>query len=149
MSFNLNNVQLAGHLTRDPQVKSLANERTVADFGLAINRRFKGADGEFKEESTFVEVEAWGRTAELIGQYLTKGSPCYLEGRLRLDSWQDKDGAKRSKIKVLADNVQFLSRPRSAGGADHTEGEPAHAGKTAPAGARAMPAGEAIDQPPF
>ena len=109
----------------------------------------KGPDGEFKEESTFVEVEAWGRTAELIGQYLTKGSPCYLEGRLRFESWQEKDGAKRSKIKVIAENVQFLGKPRGAGGSEPAEGEATSERKTAAAGARSIPAGEAIDQPPF
>lgn len=108
MSLNLNHVTLAGNLTRDPEVRFLANEQAVASFGLAINRRYKGKDGEKKEEATFVDCEAWGRTAELVGQYLTKGSPAYVEGRLKLDQWEDKDGQKRSKLKVVADSVQFL-----------------------------------------
>ncbi|HYE04054.1 MAG TPA: single-stranded DNA-binding protein, partial [Planctomycetota bacterium] len=78
MSLNLNQVSLAGRLTRDPQVKALANDKVVADFGVAINRRWKGADGEAKEEATFLDIEAWGRTAELVGQYLAKGSPVYI-----------------------------------------------------------------------
>jgi single-strand DNA-binding protein len=112
MPFNLNTVMLAGHLTRDPQVRSLANERSVASFSLAINRRFKGADGEVREDTTFVDCEAWGRTAELVGQYLVKGSACYIEGRLKLDSWEAKDGGKRSRLQVVADSVQFLGRPK-------------------------------------
>jgi len=85
MSLNLNKVILAGNLTRDPQVRFFANERAVADFGLAVNRKFKTNDGQQKEEVTFVDIECWGRTAELVGQYLTKGRPAYIEGRLKLD----------------------------------------------------------------
>ncbi|MEK7414617.1 MAG: single-stranded DNA-binding protein, partial [Planctomycetota bacterium] len=81
---NINRVLLAGNLTRDPQVRFLANEQAVVNFGIAVNRNFKGADGSKKEEVTFVDVEAWGRTAELVGQYLTKGRPCFIEGRLKL-----------------------------------------------------------------
>lgn len=109
MSFNFNRVTLAGNLTREPDVKFLPNGGAVAGFCLAINRKFKGPDGSAKEETTFVDVDAWGRTAELVGQYLTKGQPCFIEGRLRLDSWDDKKtGEKRSKLKVVADSVQFL-----------------------------------------
>jgi len=158
MSLNLNTVMLAGHLTRDPQLRSLANERTVVSFSLAINRRFKGADGEVKEDSTFVDCEAWGRTAELVGQYLAKGSACYLEGRLKLDSWEDKDGGKRSRLKVVTDHVQFLGKPKAKPGAP---GDAASAGEapstgeapaSSPASARASGSetGTAlIDQPPF
>src|SRR4051812_5023989 len=113
MSLSLNKVTLAGNLTRDPQVRFFANERAVADFGLAVNRKYKANDGTLKEETTFVDIEAWGRTAELIGQYLTKGRACYVEGRLKLDSWEDKKGGqKRTKLKVVADNVQFLDSNR-------------------------------------
>jgi single-strand DNA-binding protein len=119
--LNLNSVSLAGHLTRDPEVRIIASDRTVASFSLAINRRYKGQDGEFKEEATFVDCEAWGRTAEIVGQYLAKGSPIYLEGRLRLDSWQDKDGQKRQRLKVVADNIQFLGKNRGADGATPAE----------------------------
>jgi single-strand DNA-binding protein len=151
MSFNYNRVTLAGNLTRDPQVRFFANERAVADFGLAINRRFKTPDGQQKEETTFVDVEAWGRTAELVGQYLTKGSPCFIEGRLRLDSWDDKKtGEKRSKLKVVADSVQFLgTRGDRAPG---TEGAPAAEGGEAaarPAPVRPAPAPAGDDEPPF
>jgi single-strand DNA-binding protein len=154
MSLNYNKVMLAGNLTRDPQVRFFANERAVADFGLAINRRYKGNDGQMKEETTFVDVEAWGRTAELVGQYLTKGSPAFVEGRLRLDSWEDKkDGQKRSKLKVVADTVQFLaSRGRGDGApGEGGDGEPMERSerpeRPAPSRAPAPPAGD--DEPPF
>ncbi|HAT10059.1 MAG TPA: single-stranded DNA-binding protein [Planctomycetes bacterium] len=153
---NINRVFLAGNLTRDPQVRFLANEKAVANFGLAINRRFKGADGSQKEETTFVDVEAWGRQAELVGQYLTKGRGCFIEGRLKLDSWEDKEGKKQSKLRVVADNVQFLdSKPRQAGApgaadAGDAEGGDAH---PAPAPRPSRPASPAPaagdDEPPF
>jgi single-strand DNA-binding protein len=126
MSANINRVLLAGNLTRDPQCRFLANEQAVVNFGLAINRRWKGNDGQMKEETTFVDVEAWGRLAELVGQFLTKGKPCFVEGRLKLDAWEDKDGAKRSKLKVVADSVQFLGsreqRPSDAESPAATQG---------------------------
>ena len=109
MAANYNRVILAGNLTRDPQVKFLANEKAVANFGIAINRRYRTADGEQREETTFVDIEAWGRTGELVGQYLTKGRSCLVEGRLKFDSWEDQQsGQKRSRLLVVADNVQFL-----------------------------------------
>lgn len=152
---NINRVILAGNLTRDPQVRFLANEQAVANFGLAINRRFKGGDGAMKEETTFVDVEAWGRQAELVGQYLTKGRGCLVEGRLKLDSWEDKEGKKQSKLRVVAENVQFLdSRPRQGGGEGAPGDEPA--GESAPPAERparpARPApssAPADDEPPF
>ncbi len=149
MSLNLNTVVLAGHLTRDPEVRSLSGEKVVTNFSLAINRRYKGADGEIKEESTFVECEAWGRTAELIGQYLNKGSAAYCEGRLRLDSWQDKEGQKRNRLKVVVENVQFLGAPRGKGqSADHNE--PAAMAAASPMTAKnAGKTTIGLDEPPF
>jgi len=163
MAANINRVLLAGNLTRDPQVRFFANERAVANFGLAINNRYKTADGQQKEETTFVDVEAWGRTAELVGQYLTKGRACFVEGRLKLDNWEDKDGQKRSKLKVVADNVQFLDSNRGAGGAGGAPGEDSGASSgQAPASSAsasapsASPRGPAVpppaagdDDPPF
>ena len=108
MSLNLNQVSLAGHLTRDPEVKQLAAQKTVAVFAVAVNRRWKTPDGEQKEEVTFVDCDAWGRTAELVGQYLTKGSPVYVSGRLKSDTWEDKEGKKHSRLKVVVDSIQFL-----------------------------------------
>jgi len=152
---NVNRVFLAGNLTRDPQVRFLANEKAVAEFGLAINRKFKGADGSLKEETTFVDIEVWGRTAELCSQYLTKGRGCFIEGRLKLDTWEDKkDGSKRSKLRVVADNVQFLD-----GGKGRGEGAPASDGADVEGDAPAAPArpsrpaspapAASDDEPPF
>jgi single-strand DNA-binding protein len=148
MSLNVNTVILAGHLTRDPELRPLAGEKVVVQFGLAINRRYKGADGEVKEDSTFVDCEAWGRTAELIGQYLAKGSAAYVEGRLRLDSWQDKEGKNRQRLKVVVDNVQFVGPPKAKNNvvAAAEVGEPVAAGVPA-----RVPGRPAIghDEPPF
>ena len=161
MSLNLNRVLLSGNLTRDPQVRFLANEKAVAEFGLAINRRFKDANGQQKDETTFVDVEAWGRTAELVGQYLTKGRGCFIEGRLKFDSWDDKEtGQKRSKLRVVADNVQFTDSNRTEGGApraggrgdDEVGGSHADAAadiRPAPVRPSAPAAGTVDDEPPF
>lgn len=154
MSFSYNRVMLAGNLTRDPQVRFFANERAVAEFGLAINRRYKTNDGQMKEETTFVDVEAWGRTAELVGQYLTKGRGCFVEGRLKLDSWEDKEsGQKRSKLRVVADNVQFVDSRGGQGGGDRAPGGEAGDDAGAPppprAASSAAPAPSSDDEPPF
>ncbi len=155
MSLNLNNVVLAGHLTRDPELKQIGADRVVANTGLAINRRWKDAAGQQHEEATFVEIEAWGRTAELVGQYLKKGSPAYIEGRLKLDSWDDKEsGQKRTKMKVVAENVQFLgARPGGEAGEAGERSQPAPAASRASAPApkrRAVAAAPAVDgEPPF
>lgn len=115
MSFNYNKVFLAGNLTRDPHVRFLANDKAVADFGLAANRKWKNSAGELQEETTFVDVEAWGKTAELVGQYLTKGRGCFVDGRLKLETWEDKEtGQKRSKLKIIADAIQFTDSRESA-----------------------------------
>ncbi len=146
MSLNINRILLAGHLTRDPEVRIFAQENTVANFGLAINRRFKGSDGQMKEEVTFVDCEAWGRTAELAGQYLTKGRAVFVEGRLKLDTWQDKEGKNRSRLKVVIDSLQFVGGNPNAGGADKpADGQPAGDAPAKPA----RPATPADDEPPF
>jgi single-strand DNA-binding protein len=151
MSLNINTVILAGHLTRDPEMRSLAGDKMVVNFGLAINRRFKGADGDIKEDSTFVDCEAWGRTAELVGQYLAKGSAAYVEGRLKLDNWQDKEGKNRSRLKVVVENIQFIGPPKAKSGTSGNEateaGEPVAAG----APAKRLPGRPALgnDEPPF
>ncbi len=107
---NLNKVMLMGNLTRDPQLKVIPSTNTpVVDFAIACNRKFKGANGEDREEVTFVDITAFGRTAEVINQYLTKGRPIFIEGRLKLDQWEDKNGGgKRSKLSVVCENFQFI-----------------------------------------
>ncbi len=105
---NVNKVILIGNLTRDPEVKYTPKGMAVAEIGLAVNRTYT-VDGEKREETTFVDLELWGKTAELAGQYLSKGRPCYFEGRLKLDTWDDKTtGAKRSKMRVVVETMQFL-----------------------------------------
>ena len=107
---NVNKVILIGNLTRDPEVRYTPKGTAVSDISLAVNRVSGGGDGgERREETTYIDVTLWGRQAELAGQYLSKGRPVYLEGRLQLDSWDDKQtGQKRSKLKVIGENMQFL-----------------------------------------
>jgi single-strand DNA-binding protein len=105
---NFNKVMLVGNLTRDPELKHTPSNQAVAQIGLAVNRNYQTKDGEKREETTFVDCEAWGRTAEVMSQYLAKGRPVLVEGRLKLDQWQDKDGNNRSKLKVVIENFQFL-----------------------------------------
>src|SRR5215217_7238771 len=98
---SLNKVMLIGNLTRDPEIKYTPKGTAVAEVGLAVNRVWSTEQGEKREETTFVDVELWGRTAELAGEYLKKGSPVFIEGRLKLDTWEDKQsGQKRSKMRV-------------------------------------------------
>lgn len=143
MPFSYNRTMLAGNLTRDPVVRFLANEQAVANFGLAVNRRFKGSDGQLKDEVTFVDIECWGRTAELVGQYLTKGRGCFVEGRLKLDQWDDKDGQKRSKLKVVADEVRFVdSKPEGTPGNQRPNARAGDTGRATSADPLAGPDGK-------
>jgi single-strand DNA-binding protein len=105
---NLNKVMLMGNLTRDIEMRNLPSGMAVAAFGLAVNRRWKNAQGEQQEEVTFVDLEAFGKPAETMNQYLRKGSAVFIEGRLKLDQWDDKDGGKRSKMKVVVESFQFI-----------------------------------------
>ncbi len=116
---NYNKVLLMGNLTRDVELKQTAGNQSVAEIGLAVNRRFKDRDGNDREETTFVDCEAWGRTAEVMAQYLAKGRPVFIEGRLKLDSWQDQSGNKRSKMRVVIENFQFID---SKGGGGNSGG---------------------------
>ncbi len=112
----LNKVFLIGNLTRDPELRVTPKGTAICQFGIAVNRQFKDESGATRDETTFVDIEAWGKQGELVSKYLTKGSLAMVEGRLKLDQWEDKtSGQKRSKIKVVLDNVQFLST-RGAGG---------------------------------
>lgn len=115
---NLNKVMLIGNLTRDPEIKYTPKGTAVAQLGLAVNRTWSNDQGERQEETTFVDVELWGRQAEIAGEYLKKGRPVYIEGRLKLDSWDDKQsGQKRSKLKVVGEQMQLLGgRDGGSGG---------------------------------
>src|SRR5881394_3896035 len=111
---SFNRVILLGNLTRDVEVRYLQSGTAVADIGMAVNDRRKGQNGEWIEETTFVDVTLWGRTAEVAGEYLSKGRPVFIEGRLQLDTWDDKQsGQKRSKLKVIGETMQMLGSPRS------------------------------------
>ena len=117
MASSFNKVILMGNLTRDPQLKYLPTQTAVAEFGIAMNRKFKTASGEDREEVTFVDCAAFGRTGEVINQYFQKGKPIFIEGRIKYDSWEDKQGGgKRSKISVVVENFQFVG-DKGGGGA--------------------------------
>jgi single-strand DNA-binding protein len=120
----LNKVMLMGNLTRDPQLKFLPSQTQVCEFGLATSRKFKTATGEEREEVLFVDITAFGRTAEVINQYFTKGKPIFIEGRLKYDQWEDKNGGgKRSKLTVVVDNFQFIGGRDGPGGGGGYESE--------------------------
>lgn len=111
---NLNKVMLIGNLTRDPELRYTPKGTAVADIGLAINRVWNNDSGERQEDTTFVDVTLWGRQAELAEKYLSKGRGAYIEGRLQLDTWEDKEsGKKRSKLKVVGETLQFLPDGKS------------------------------------
>ena len=113
---SFNKVILLGNLTRDPEVRYTPKGSAVCDLGIAVNRVYTTDSGEKREEATFVDVTLWGRTAEIAGEYLKKGRPVFIEGRLQLDSWDDKQtGQKRSKLKVIGETMQLLSRGRPCG----------------------------------
>jgi single-strand DNA-binding protein len=114
---SVNKVILIGNLTRDPEVKYTPKGMAVAEVGLAVNRNYT-VEGEKREEVTFVDCELWGKTAELAGQYLSKGRSVFFEGRLKLDTWDDKTtGAKRSKMRVVVESMQFLGARNDGDGA--------------------------------
>ena len=119
---SFNKVILMGNLTRDPEVRYTPKGSAVADIGLAVNRVYSTESGEKREETTFVDVTLWGRTAEIAGEYLKKGRPVLIEGRLQLDTWDDKQsGQKRSKLKVIGEGMQLIGG-RPGGGGDSDEG---------------------------
>ena len=146
---SFNKVILMGNLTRDPELRFTPKGTAVAKLGLAVNRAWKTETGETKEEVLFIDVEAFSRQAETIGQYLKKGSPVLVEGHLRLDTWDDKQtNQKRSKILVMAENVKFLGsgQPREGGGPEETRNRP----PATPAPAPSEPAEEPpTDDVPF
>ena len=127
---SLNKVLLMGNLTRDPELRVTPKGTSICQFSLAINRQFKMESGESREEVIYVDIEAWGKQGETIAKYMTKGRPLYVEGRLRLDQWEDKNTKeKRSRMKVVLEQFQFLGdsrggAPGGAGGAGGPTSEP-------------------------
>ena len=160
---NYNKILLIGNLTRDPQLSYTPSQTPVVDFGLATNHKWTGQDGSQREETCFIDCRAFGRRAETINKYLTKGSPVFMEGRLTFDSWTAQDGSKKSKHRVTVENFQFLrgqgdQEERSSGyetqaAAPDLEPAPASAApKSAPpavSAPQAPPAGIPEDEIPF
>jgi single-strand DNA-binding protein len=149
-----NKVILIGHVTRDPELRHSTKGTAVCQLGLAVNREWKSESGEKREDVTFVDVDAFGRTAETIGQYLKKGRPVMVEGRLKTETWEDKQtGGKRSKLKVVCESFQFLgSRDADSGGnaAPPRPTAPARAAAPArPSQAASEPADDSEDSVPF
>jgi single-strand DNA-binding protein len=140
---SFNKVILVGNLTRDPELRYTPKGTAIAKFGLAVNRVWTSESGEKKEEVTFIDIDVFGRTAENVAQYMRKGSPMLVEGRLRLDQWDDKQtGQKRSKLGVVGEIIQFLGSPRAGEG-----GAPA-APRAATAAAPAAPEPPEAEAPP-
>ena len=115
MARSFNQVILMGNLTRDPELRQTPNGQNVCSFSLALNRSYKGSDGNWQEATDYIDVVAWGPLGERVSQYLTKGRPCLVNGRLQSRSWE-QDGQKRSKVEVVAQDVTFLGGPGEGGG---------------------------------
>ena len=141
MAASFNKVILVGNLTRDPEVRYTPKGSAVCDLGLAVNRQYSLEGGEKREEVTFVDVVLWARLAEIAGEYLKKGRPVLIEGRLQLDSWDDKQsGQKRSKLRVIGETMQLLgSRQDSGGGGSSDEGPSGGGSYSKPAGRSSAP----------
>jgi single-strand DNA-binding protein len=151
---DLNKVMLIGRLTRDPQLKYLPSQMAVCEFGVAVGRKFKTSSGEQREETAFIDCALWGKGGEIFNQYMAKGKQVYLEGRLKLDTWEDKQGGgKRSKLSVVVEEFQFLdNRGSGQSNAPGGEQENAHppASRPAPrAQAPQSPAPQSAPQPPY
>lgn len=145
-----NKVLLLGNLTRDPEVRYTPKGTAVGELGMAINDSYKAQDGTIKEMVTYVHVEVWGRQAETCKQYLTKGRPVFVEGKLRLDTWE-QDGQKKSRLKVVADRVQFLGGGAGRTGGNYSGGGEQHPPSSAsdePARPAARPAASVSEDAP-
>ena len=115
---NLNKVFLMGNLTRDPDLRYTPSGTAIASFGIAINRNWTGGDGEKKEEVCFVDINMFGRRAEVINEHFSKGKPIFIEGRLQFQQWEAKDGQKRNALRVTAEDFQFVGYGKGAGSGD-------------------------------
>lgn len=135
----MNKVFLMGNLTRNPELRKTPTGLSVSDMGLAVSEKYKNKAGEMVESVCFADIIVWGRQAETCQQYLTKGAPVIVEGRLQLDQWQTNTGEKRSKLRVRADRVQFLGR---AAKSEETGDVPATAGAAAEQEREEVPVGE-------
>lgn len=124
MARSFNQVILMGNLTRDPELRQTPNGQSVCSFSLALNRSYKGSDGNWQEATDYVDIVAWGPLGERVSQYLIKGRPCLVNGRLQSRSWE-QDGHKRSKVEVVAQDVTFLGGPGGANGGESGSAAPA------------------------
>jgi single-strand DNA-binding protein len=121
MAGSFNRVILMGNLTRDPELRHTPGNQAVANIGLAVNRRWRSAEGETREEVTYIDCEAWGKTAETLCKYLKKGRPIFIEGRLKLDQWEDKEsGKKQSKLRVVIEGFQFIDSRQESPGSENS-----------------------------
>ena len=120
MARSFNQVILMGNLTRDPELRQIPSGQSVCSFSLALNRSYKGSDGEWQEATDYIDVVAWGPLGERVAQYLTKGRPCLVNGRLQSRSWE-QEGQKRSKVEVVAQDVTFLGSGSGNSGSDSGE----------------------------
>ena len=144
---SFNKVILLGNLTRDPEVRYTPKGSAVCDLGIAVNRQYTLDNGEKREEVTYVDVVLWARLAEIAGEYLKKGRPVFIEGRLQLDTWDDKQsGQKRSKLRVIGESMQLLGSRPSGGAAAPTEA--ADEGSRSPARPSTSPAKTAASAEP-
>jgi single-strand DNA-binding protein len=151
MAASFNKVILVGNLTRDPEVRYTPKGSAVCDLGLAVNRQYSLEGGEKREEVTFVDVVLWARLAEIAGEYLKKGRPVLIEGRLQLDTWDDKQsGQKRSKLRVIGETMQLLGSRQGGGGDDEGGGGGGYSGggSGGGGGGYSKPAGRSSAPPP-
>ena len=148
---SFNKVILLGNLTRDPEVRYTPKGTAVTELGMAVNRVYTAENGEKREETTFVDVTLWGRTAEIAGEYLKKGRPVFIEGRLQLDTWDDKQsGQKRSKLKVVGEGLQLLGgRPGGGGGGGGDDEGGSRSSRPAPPPKASAPSEPDDDEIPF
>lgn len=149
---NFNKVILLGNLTRDPELRTTPKGTSVCQFGMAVNRVYRSGD-DTQEETTFVDLEAWGKQAEIISKYVSKGNPLFIEGRLKFDSWESKEGEKRSKLKVIVENMQLMGSRGDNNGGQQNSGSYAPAKRdnapAAPSSPAPAPSGDIEEDVPF
>ena len=145
---NLNKVFLMGNLTRDPELRYTPSGTAVCEFGMATNRKWTTPDGEKREDTCFVDIQMWGRRGEVISEYMRKGRPLFVEGRLQLDQWEGKDGQRRSKMRVVAENFEFIGGRSDGGGQSDNSRRPSQGQGQAPPRRQQAPPQQAAPSEP-
>ncbi len=143
-----NRVILVGNLTRDPELRYISSGTPVADIGLAVNDRRKNANGEWVDEAQFIDVTLWSRLAEIASEYLSKGSPVLIEGRLKYDTWESREGEKRSKLRVVGERMQMLGSRSGGGGSGGGSGSARASGPRESAYSEAAPEPDGYEAAP-